>query len=103
MYGDNLPPLPCDRQDSSTEFITPNVFKREREESSEDPNEKPSKRVHFRDNISVHTFPKHTSEKKEADKEITREELKAKLMRMKEGKGNGWKKRTERKKGQVLF
>ena len=82
LYGDNLPPPPCDRQDSSTEFITPNVFKHEREESSEDRNEKSSKRVHFTDNISVHTFPKCTSKKKEGDKEIRKEELKAKLMRI---------------------
>ena len=62
------------------------MFKCEREESSEDPNEKPSKRVHFTDNISVHTFPKRISEKKEADKEIRKEELKAKLKRMKKEK-----------------
>ena len=92
-----MPPLPCDRQDSSTEFITPNVFKCEREESSEDQNEKPSKRVHFTDNISVHTFPKCTSEK-EADKEIRKEELKAKLVRMKKENEKDEKKELKEKK-----
>ena len=97
LYGDNLPLPPCDRQDSSTEFITPNVFKHEREESSEDRNEKSSKRVHFTDNISVHTFPKHTSEK-EADKEIRKEEMKSKLMRMKTEKEKNEKRELKEKK-----
>ena len=98
LYGDNLPLPPCDRQDSSTEFITPNVFKREREESSDDQSEKPSQRVHFTDNISVHTFPKCTSEKKEADKEIRKEELKAKLKEMKKKKEMEGKRELKEKK-----
>ena len=93
----------CDRQDSSTEFITPNVFKCEREESSEDQSEKPSKRVHFTDNISVHTFPKRTSEKKAVDKEIRKEELKAKLKEMNKKKEMEGKRELKEKKGQVLF
>ena len=73
-------------------------FKREREESSEDQSEKPSKRVHFTDNISVHTFPKRTSEKKAADKEIRKEELKAKLKEMNKKKEMEGKRELKEKK-----
>ena len=78
------------------------MFKCEREESSEDRNEKPSKRVHFTDNISVHTFPKCISEKKEADKEIRKEELKAKLMRMKKEKEKDEKRELKEKKNKFF-
>ena len=65
LYGDNLPPPPCDRQDP-VEHITPNVFKDEPQESPDKSLNK--KKVHFADNISVHTFPTN-----ENDREIPSE------------------------------
>ena len=59
LYGDDLPPPPCECQDP-VKHITPNVFKHERDQSPD--SSAIDKKVHFSDNISIHTFPNNQSD-----------------------------------------
>ncbi|MCG8621127.1 MAG: hypothetical protein MJE68_03860 [Proteobacteria bacterium] len=66
LYGDDLPPPPCERQDP-VEHITPNVFRHEHDQSSENTSRN-DKKVQFADNIAVHTFPATESMKNSPQK-----------------------------------